>query len=330
MYSGFRLNLPQDHVLVFDDLSGNDIQSYEDAAWERKKVLLSSFKSFMRRDGKVDATRVQKNWFSAVDSCHIFLSHSHERKPQALKLAAWLYREFKLFAFVDSKLWGYADELLGEIDDDLCLNPGDETYSYQCRNVSTSHVHMMLSCALMQMIDECECFLSLAEGGISYRESIECVRKLNEDSGSVEDESEEPLTYSPWIYAETEYSRLLRRRKKESHRPLMVTEDYRKPALAMDAAIKDHFFYTLDIKHLTLLNEMDLIRWQGECDLLNGAEADDFKRWQPYRSLDVLYELKHYRPEDRSEHSVPSGSSESSHLDHNKGDAIRTLPYGLD
>nr|MBK7064154.1 hypothetical protein [Deltaproteobacteria bacterium] len=66
-------------------------------------------------------------------------------------------KTFGLTAFVDSSVWGDANELLAEIDNRFCWSDDRRTYDYRKRNNSTSHVHMMLATALSVMIDRCEC-----------------------------------------------------------------------------------------------------------------------------------------------------------------------------
>lgn len=70
-----------------------------------------------------------------------------------------LYDEFKLTAFVDSCVWGYCDDLLKQIDNEYCKKKDGKTYDYELRNYTTSHVHMMLSTALIEMIDNTECIM---------------------------------------------------------------------------------------------------------------------------------------------------------------------------
>ena len=60
--------------------------------------------------------------------------------------------QFNLNVFVDTFYWGSADDLLKEIDDIKCKN-SDGTYDYQKRNITTSHVHAMLTSAIMQVMD---------------------------------------------------------------------------------------------------------------------------------------------------------------------------------
>ena len=117
------------------------------------------------KDGSIDATKLQADWFPQVDA-DVFISHSHRDKNLAIALSGWLNCNFGLKPFVDSCVWGYTDKLLKKIDDRYCKANGG--YSYKKRNVSTTHVHMMLFGALMEMISKSQCifFLTLL---IQYR-----------------------------------------------------------------------------------------------------------------------------------------------------------------
>jgi len=79
-------------------------------------------------------------------------------------------------------------------------------YDYNLRNYSTSHVHMMLSMALLKMIDKAEAliFINTSNSISSISETIQ------------------QTTKSPWIYSELVYSNLIRRQKPK--RTQVVTE----------------------------------------------------------------------------------------------------------
>ncbi len=68
-------------------------------------------------------------------------------------------------------------------------------YDYNLRNYSTSHVHMMLSMALLKMLDKAEAMVF-----VNTPNSISSVS-----------ETISQTTKSPWIYSEVVYSSLIRR-----------------------------------------------------------------------------------------------------------------------
>lgn len=205
-------------------------------------------------DGILDGSAIQNNWFPQVD-CDIFISHSHKDEDLAIALAGWLWDNFKLKPFVDSCIWGYADVLLKEIDDIYCFNADRKTYNYNQRNCSTSHVHMMLNMALMQMIDKTECLFFL-----NTPNSI----RLNDI---------ETCTLSPWIYSEIGISQMIEKNPPKRYN--------RKTFSGIEKAnISDSlkFKYNLDLSHLERINAVIFNQWAKS-------------KFQGERALDVLYEI---------------------------------------
>lgn len=116
--------------------------------------------------------------------------------------AGWLYDSFGLTAFIDSCAWGYCDELLKLIDDKYCKHKDGKTYDYQLRNYTTSHVHTMLSAALLEMIDRTECL-------IFFYNTPQSIYLENE----LKNVSNNQKTLSPWIYNELSATNILQQRK---------------------------------------------------------------------------------------------------------------------
>jgi hypothetical protein len=108
-----------------------------------------------------------------------------------------LFDHFQLRCFIDSGIWGYADELLQEMDDHFFRTDNGLYYDYTKRNNNISHVHMMLASAISSLMDKTEClfFLNIPQS-ISY------------DKGNA-------ATASPWLYYDIGQSQLLRRRLPE-------------------------------------------------------------------------------------------------------------------
>ena len=82
----------------------------------------------------------------------VFISYSHDDTDDAIFLASWLEQKCGLRVFLDYYVWGSADSLLKDIDDHYCKQK-DGRYNYSRRNYSTSHVHAMLSMAIMDIIN---------------------------------------------------------------------------------------------------------------------------------------------------------------------------------
>lgn len=152
----------------------------EEICSEQKSEFQKNLKVFIEQD-VINGTALQNECFPIFKKKRIFISHSHNDIDEVTAFAGWLYDCFKLEAFVDAWAWEYSDDLLKEIDDEYCYQPETETYDYETRNFTTSHVHMMLSVALAEMMDNAECVIFF-----NTSESV-----------TLRDE-----TTSPWIYYE--------------------------------------------------------------------------------------------------------------------------------
>ncbi|HEX4053865.1 MAG TPA: hypothetical protein VHX86_06340 [Tepidisphaeraceae bacterium] len=209
----------------------------------------------------LDGAKIQESWFPQV-TADVFLSHSHSNEDLILMLAGWLDDRFGLKSFVDSAIWGYAGTLLRTIDDKYCWQRESETYNYQLRNKSTSHVHMMLTTALGMMIHKTECLL--------FVNTPEAIATSEVVAG--------PQTYSPWIYAELTMAGIV-----EEVEPDRLNEKLMKFAAKGMITENDEWdgvLYT--IRHLDRLQRITrqtLHDWGNKCEV-RGEEA-----------LDVFYEI---------------------------------------
>ncbi|MBU8715250.1 toll/interleukin-1 receptor domain-containing protein [Brevibacillus parabrevis] len=228
MFAGFNLKM------------GSDLSQYKELGKSIfnncKKQVEEEIDKFLLDDGSINGTEMQSNWFPQINA-DIFISHSHADRETAIALAGWLKYTFNLDVFIDSCVWGYADELLKKIDDRFCKNPDGSAYIYEKRNHSTSHVHMMLSTALTMLIDKTECIFIL-----NTPNSIQSSEIINE-------------TKSPWIYYEIGITRLVR--KTEPKRPSGIL----KKGLfenAQNLTVK----YKVDMEHLCEITKEDLDYWK--------------------------------------------------------------------
>lgn len=235
MYRGFNLKLNNNNILYAS--SGKKIN--ENYSSDVNKIL----SDYISQDGSLDGSQMQSDWFPEIDA-EIFISHSHNNKGMAMGLAGWLWKKFRIKAFVDSNIWGFANSLLREIDNEYCFNEISETYDYQKRNYSTSHVHSMLSTALMKMIDRTECLIFL-----NTQDSITALNTIDK-------------TNSPWIYLELTISQIIRKREKDSYR------DYFEKSLEKTGSITEHIeiLHDVNLDHLTEIDENDLRIWESKWD----------------------------------------------------------------
>lgn len=146
----------------------------------------------------IDGTRLQEEWFPSecFDSLFdVFISHAHKDETKVKKLAGYLYKEYGLRSFIDSCYWGYVNELQLELDkwySEFTRSDGSKAYEYNTSNFMAANVHIMLSMALMKMMDACECLIFVdTDNSLKYRK------------GQTE-------TPSPWIYEEIGFSNRLR------------------------------------------------------------------------------------------------------------------------
>jgi hypothetical protein len=248
MYRAFNIN-----GIHWDSLSSTSAKAlYE----ENSSEILKSLDSFIK-NGIINGTQLTNHWFPKIKA-DVFISHSHSDKSSAIKFASWLKDRFDLNAFVDSCIWGHAEDLLRNIDNEFCLNPTRETYDYEKRNQSTSHVHMMLATALSEMID-----------------TAECVFFLNTPN-SITSEEAVTKTKSPWLSYELSAMRIIRRRK-----PQRILIEYNFSGEISKAA-------SLKIEYEAPLDELTLIEWK---DLNDWREACSAHSLKTKRALDVLYKL---------------------------------------
>ncbi|MGL5705989.1 MAG: hypothetical protein ACRDD6_12035 [Tannerellaceae bacterium] len=236
MYTGF--NLQNINITT----NAPYIQRWSKLFDEQKEKTRAALYNQIAQDGIIDAAKIQMDWFPEIDA-HIFISHSHKDKQLAINLACWLYENFNLKVFIDSCVWGYANDLLKQIDEIYCRKEKEDLYDYNKRNYSTSHVHMLLMTALNKMIDKTECVFFL---------NTDNYISLNDIKNK---------TLSPWIYGEIEITRTIQ--KKTPKRPTTslfsrggaINESLNK---SMDLILE----YPIDISHFTTINDETLKSWR--------------------------------------------------------------------
>lgn len=204
-----------DKFNYFYNIGKKDVDKHDSYAQERLENYIT--------EDILDGTAIQDNWFPQIH-CDIFISHSHEDRDLATALAGWLWEKFELKAFVDSSIWGYANDLI-----DILLEETDDNYPHNERNNSdlkyiTSHVHNMLNVALMNMIEKSKCLFFLNTPNFTILDGIKT------------------YTLSPWIYTELEISKIL------SQHPMQISDS--------------RIAHELDLSHLTEIDYSDLNEWE--------------------------------------------------------------------
>ena len=246
MYKAYSLR-------VDDDTFDQYLSDGETVKRANNIAAQSGLDAFFDADGSLVATKIMDDWFPQVNA-KVFISHSHKDENIAIGLAGWLEDKLGISSFIDSCVWGYAPRLLKKLDTDLCLKDSGY-YDYDRRNITNGHVNMMLATSLTKMIDQCECIIFL-----NTPNSISCKGCIEKDG-----------TESPWIYAEIEATRLLRKNEPKRRR-MMTKASMEGRSIVLDEAISVK--YDLDLKHLLRLEYKDVVKWDG-CKK-TGEDALDF------------------------------------------------------
>lgn len=252
---------------------------YKEHEGQARKKL----KDFIYDNGHIDGSAMKSNWFQ-IENVDIFISHSHQDLNKVMAFAGWLYDEFKLTAFIDSCVWGYCDELLKQIDNEYCKKSDGKTYNYNLRNYTTSHVHMMLSTALTEMIDYTECIMFYnTPNSVCLESDLKEIKK------------EKPkVTLSPWIYHELAMTSLIKR------------SELKRTVILIEKAIEHRAFSEQNeimIEHdiNKYLNEMisidseTLSLWAEKYAILthkmDGDMIPNIRGYENIFPLDVLYQM---------------------------------------
>jgi hypothetical protein len=226
----------------------------------------------------INGTNIQNSWFPKIEA-NVFISHSHQDQEMAQNLAAWFYKSFGIISFIDSDIWGYANDLLKQIDDKFCRTDNQNVclYSYEKRNFSTAHVHAMLSNALIQMIDQTECLFFL-----NTPNSISVENTVNNK------------TTSPWLYLELIVSQFIRQRIPEYLQPKTAGIQIQK---------FPQFQYDIDLSHLPVIKDDELRTWESiyieykKEKYKNSVLGYYFKSHDPLDALKALYCMKPIKKE---------------------------------
>ena len=268
MYKGFEVKLESKRpillkgkIVKYPDIFTNYreynamAESARNNLEKQKAQVKRRLDDYVRKDGVIDGGRISEDWFPEIDA-DVFLSHSHADERLVLAFAGWLEAKFGIRAFIDSCVWGYADDLLKELDERYCYQPSSRTYNYSKRNRTTAFVHNLLASALTKMMDKCECLMFV------------------NTPNSISESPEQNETSSPWIYYELAQSQVLRSHLKRVH---MFTKGG-----VMDS-LNESFRVALPARtsHLTKLNNAALGQW-----------LDDWQRGIADIPLDLLYSYK--------------------------------------
>ena len=206
----------------------------------------------------IDGTRLQEEWFPTrcYDSqFQVFISHAHKDFKTICSLAGFLYEEYGLCSFIDSVYWGYIAELLLDLNDyySSVVRNDRVVYDYHTGNFLSANVHIMLSNALMRMMDACECLIFVdSDNSMKYR-------------------LKQTITPSPWIFEEVGFSQCLRINLPFRYKDKVVVnlnESQNQSTIRMFSAEQEprraNFDYQINLKDFKELTQLDLVTYQGK------------------------------------------------------------------
>lgn len=230
------------------------------------KPIRDKIDDFVGVNGSLDGSAIQKEWFGDDIKADVFLSHSHKDEHLAINFAGFLYKEYGLITFIDSCVWGYANDLLKKIDKEYCWKEKTNTYDYDKRNFSTSHVHMMLSTALYKMIDKSECIIFLnTENSTTTTEDV--IKNTTVQK-----------TYSPWIYSEINCINLIQKKALERQ----IEKNAMQHGLFENASLSVEYDIDKELTNLTIIGEDIFVTWKDKNHQFTSRKTD---------ALDNLYIL---------------------------------------
>lgn len=261
------LDLKIENVVALDsEWSDSDVASYK-AKNDHIAIRLEEY--LMNGNNLLDAEKIQQSVFPETE-IDVFISHSHNDEDQAIRIALSLER-IGLKPFVDSCVWGFADELLQEIDNKFCIPTGWENYSYALRNRTTTNVHLILNAALQQMIHRSELFVFLGtESSIKIDEYMSDRERLS----------------SPWIFSELMFARNVKRTVRKRLEYGMGMEGYRKIEEAAFDSKHAEFRYLLPESTYSMDYEQ-FMKWLSSYTLPD--DSDFIRRLSGLHHVDKLY-----------------------------------------
>lgn len=262
MYKGFNINITKE---FFED----EYNKYHTIGEKLKINSETTAYDILNKyimDDIIDGNKIEDEWFKK-QRADIFISYSHNDVDLVKTFAGWINKKFGLTVFFDEALWGKADDLLYEIDKKYCLNEDKSTYSYEKRNLSTSHVHSMLTVSIMKMIDLSECIFF-----INTEESIPITQKVIE--------GDKNYTMSPWLYQELSIVNNIQIKELKYYRRNLILENSKEIKSYQNLNVK----YEADLRKLIKLKQEYLIKWKNAFEMEKYFQGDK-------NALDILYKL---------------------------------------
>ena len=112
MFAKFNLAVEYEALSEFFTIGQANFEKYS-------QKMEENLNKFIRDEHTLDGKAIQDSWFSTNEKFDVFLSHSHKDKTKIISIAGFLHEKLGLNSFIDSCLWGYSDDLLRMIDNQL-------------------------------------------------------------------------------------------------------------------------------------------------------------------------------------------------------------------
>lgn len=171
-----------------------DIDAYFDSGKVASRNILDKA---LLKDNIWDGSGVREmNFPLQLGVRYIFISHSHDDIEEVKKFAYVIEQVFGVSCFIDSMVWENMTNVIKAFDNVYSLSTDGKSYSYKKCNYSSAHVHTMLATALLEMINDCECFLF-----IGSKNSTLNLNYFRDHSDA---------TLSPWIYEENTFVKYIK------------------------------------------------------------------------------------------------------------------------
>ncbi|MBM4951269.1 toll/interleukin-1 receptor domain-containing protein [Vibrio parahaemolyticus] len=262
MFRCYDINLNLTEKILTSSDGSLALSDFKQNLKKNEQQIKKSLHDFYLSNGELDAAALQSEWFPCIETNHIFLSHSHKDKETAICLAAILKESLGIDVFIDSCVWGYADELLKEIDDKYAYCKESQVYSYEVRNRTTSNIYLILQSSLASMID-----------------SSECLFFLNTDNTVSELRNKDKIeqrTSSPWIMSELQFSSMVQRKQSPlANRSKDFSLISKSHKLKLESAANFQISHKLPTEHLQKVKTEELFKWilQSSQEGLKGYDA---------------------------------------------------------
>lgn len=232
MYTGFNVKINSNNLTTL--AQSEYIYTGKNIKKKHEMNVHRNLDQILHESDVINGDLVQNLWFPQEifgDENFIFISHSHKDEDLVIRLAGFLYEEFKIMSFIDSCVWLYSDTLNKKLNN---CNEIEGGYCHCCNcndfTKNIGYVHMMLASSIMAMIDKCE-----------------CVFFLNTPSSINKNDK----TESPWIYYELNIADIV---KKESKIEQYLTE-------GVTEFICKSMEFSPKLNDMTPINEKTLMNW---------------------------------------------------------------------